>query len=95
MARLKKLQLSTQMAIAMIAGSILGIIVGPPIQHIQFIGDIWLNLLKMVIVPMVIFVVVKGISTMDSPKTLVTCPGDYVSSDPTLRVGVGPAERAG
>jgi Na+/H+-dicarboxylate symporter len=70
MARLKKLQLSTQMAIAMIAGSILGIIVGPPIQHIQFIGDIWLNLLKMVIVPMVIFVVVKGISTMDSPKTL-------------------------
>jgi Na+/H+-dicarboxylate symporter len=70
MAQLKKMQLPAQMAIAMIAGSILGIAVGPPIQKIQFIGDIWLNLMKMVIVPMVIFVVVKGISTMDSPKTL-------------------------
>lgn len=70
MATLKKMQLSTQMAIAMIAGSIAGIAAGPPIQRIQFIGDMWLNLIKMVIVPMVIFVVVKGISAMDSPKTL-------------------------
>lgn len=70
MASLRKIQLPTQMAIAMIVGSILGIAIGPPMQKIQFIGDIWLNLMKMVIVPMLIFVVVKGISSMDSPKTL-------------------------
>ena len=70
MINLRKMQLSTQMAIAMVGGSILGIIIGPPVQAIQFIGDMWLNSIKMVIVPMVIFVVVKGISTMDSPKAL-------------------------
>jgi len=67
---LKNVKLSTQIAVAMIIGSILGLVVGEPMTQIKFLGDIWLNLMKMVIVPMVIFIVVKGISSMDSPKTL-------------------------
>lgn len=67
---LMKMKLSTKIGIAMLTGGILGILIGPPAQEIKFIGDIWLNLLQMAIIPMVIFIVVKGISAMDSPKTL-------------------------
>lgn len=67
---LKKMKLSTKIGIAMLTGSIFGIIIGPPAKEIKFIGDIWLNLMKMIIIPMVIFIVVKGISSMDNPKTL-------------------------
>lgn len=67
---LRKMKLSTKIGIAMLTGGILGILIGPPAQEIKFIGDIWLNLLQMAIIPMVIFIVVKGISAMDSPKTL-------------------------
>lgn len=68
--KLKHVQLAAWIGIAMLMGSILGIIIGPSAQQIQFIGDIWLNLLKMLIIPMVMFLVVRSISTMDSPKTL-------------------------
>jgi Na+/H+-dicarboxylate symporter len=68
--KLRKMKLSTKIGIAMLAGSVLGIVIGPAAEQIKFIGDIWLSLIKMVIIPMVIFIVVKGISTMDSPKTL-------------------------
>ncbi len=67
---LGKTKLSTRIGIAMLAGGILGILIGPPAKEIKFIGDIWLNLLKMSIIPMVIFIVVRGITAMDSPKTL-------------------------
>jgi Na+/H+-dicarboxylate symporter len=64
------MKLATKIMIAMVAGSIVGLIIGPAAKEVKFIGDIWLNLLKMVMIPMVIFVVVKAISTMDNPKTL-------------------------
>ncbi len=67
---LGKMSLAKKIGIAMVLGAILGIIIGPPAKEIKFIGDIWLNLLKMSIIPMVIFIVVKGITSMDSPKTL-------------------------
>ena len=67
---IKKFGLAKFVAIAMILGAILGWIVGPSAQSIKFIGDIWLNLLKMSIIPMVVFIVVKGITSMDSPSTL-------------------------
>jgi Na+/H+-dicarboxylate symporter len=70
MVKTKGISQATQIMIAMVAGSIVGIVLGPPAQGIKFIGDMWLNLLKMVMVPMVLFVVVKAISTMDNPKTL-------------------------
>lgn len=68
--KVTKMQLSTQIFIAMIAGSILGLLIGSSAAEIKFIGDIWLNLMKMTIVPMVVFVVVKAISSMDNTRTL-------------------------
>lgn len=70
MQTIRKLSLATQIFIAMILGSICGFIVGPSAQAIGFVGTIWLNMIKMFIVPVVVCLLVKGISSMDSPKTL-------------------------
>lgn len=67
---LGKMSLAKKIGIAMVLGAILGIVIGPPAKQVKFVGDIWLNLLKMSLIPMVIFIVIKGITAMDSPKTL-------------------------
>lgn len=66
----KKMSDITKMVIAMLLGSLFGIIVGEPATNIGFIGDIWLNLMKMFLVPIVVCMLVKGISSMDSPEAL-------------------------
>lgn len=66
----KKISDITLILIAMLLGSFAGIIVGEPASHIGFIGDIWLNLMKMFLVPIVVCMLVKGISSMDSPEAL-------------------------
>lgn len=66
----KKMSDVTKMVIAMVLGSIVGLVVGEPATKIGFIGDMWLNLMKMFLVPIVVCMLVKGISSMDDPKTL-------------------------
>ena len=66
----KKISDITWMVIAMLLGSVVGLIVGEPASYIGFIGDIWLNLMKMFLVPIVVCMLVKGISSMDSPEAL-------------------------
>lgn len=69
---MKKRKISdiTMILIAMLLGSLAGIIIGKPATYIGFIGDIWLNLMKMFLVPIVVCMLVKGISSMDSPEAL-------------------------
>jgi len=66
----RKLSDITKILIAMLAGSLVGIVVGKPAGYIGFVGDIWLNLMKMFLVPLVVCMLVKGITSMDSPETL-------------------------
>lgn len=66
----KKMSDVTKILIAMVAGSLVGIVLGEKAMYIEFIGTIWLNLMKMFLVPIVVCMIVKGISTMDDPKTL-------------------------
>lgn len=66
----KKISDITMMVIAMLLGSAVGLIIGEPAGCIGFIGDIWLNLMKMFLVPIVVCMLVKGISSMDSPEAL-------------------------
>lgn len=66
----KKMTLSTKIFLSMIAGSILGFIIGPSATQLQFLGDIWLNMIKMIVVPLVLFMIVQGISSMENPKAL-------------------------
>ena len=66
----RKLSDITKILIAMVAGSLVGIVVGKPAGYIGFVGGIWLNLMKMFLVPLVVCMLVKGITSMDSPETL-------------------------
>lgn len=67
---LKRTSLATKILIAMFAGSIVGIAFSGPAQELKFIGDIWLNMLKAVMIPIVMFSVVNAIASMDNPATL-------------------------
>ena len=66
----KKVSLATQIFIAMLFGAILGIVVGEPMTKLGFIGDIWLNCIKMIVVPMVISTIVTGIVSQKDVKSL-------------------------
>ena len=66
----KKVSLIMQILIAMVLGVIVGVIWGKGASCIQFIGTVWLNIIKMFIVPVVICMVVRGVSSLDSPKAL-------------------------
>lgn len=70
MKTLKNLNLVWKIFIAMIAGSIVGLIWGPEAEAIEFVGTIWLNMIKMFIVPVVICMLIKAFSGMESPKDL-------------------------
>ena len=66
----KKIGLITQILIAMVLGVVVGLIWGKGASSIQFIGTVWLNIIKMFIVPVVICMVVRGVSSLDSPSAL-------------------------
>lgn len=55
--------------IAMIAAIIVGLLAGPVMHNIQFIGDIFFRLIQMGIYPFVICTVVKAVGAL-TPKTL-------------------------
>jgi Na+/H+-dicarboxylate symporter len=65
-----KISLTTQIFIAMIIGSILGLMFGKTMLPLKMIGDVWLNLVKLAIVPIVLFVIMAGIVNQKDSKVL-------------------------
>ena len=66
----KKMQLTTKILLAMVLGVPAGFILGEWATNLEFIGTIWLNMIRMFIVPIVVTLLVKGIASMDGPETL-------------------------
>ena len=66
----KKIGLTTQVLIAMILGAAFGLIIGDPMTKVGFIGDIWLNMIKMIVVPMVLVTIITGITSQKDTKSL-------------------------
>ncbi|MBS8266384.1 dicarboxylate/amino acid:cation symporter [Mesobacillus boroniphilus] len=66
----KKMSLSNKTLIGMILGAIIGFIIGPRIEMISVIGDIFLKMLQMAIVPLIFFTVVSAIASMNDLKVL-------------------------
>lgn len=54
--------------IALIAGAILGLIVGPKIAIIEPLGTLMIKLLKMIILPLIFFAIVMGVGSMPASK---------------------------
>lgn len=70
MNKILNMSLSTQIFISMILGSAAGLLFGKEMTHLAFIGDIWLNCIKMIVVPMVVCTIVSGIISQEQPGAL-------------------------
>lgn len=66
----KKIGLTSQVFLAMILGAIFGLVIGEPMTKVGFIGTIWLNMIKMIVIPMVIVTIVTGIISQKDVKSL-------------------------
>lgn len=53
-----------KMAIALVSGAVAGLIVGPPIEGIQPLGDLFLRLLMMIVIPLVMATLILGVSSI-------------------------------
>lgn len=62
---MKKLSIPTWILIGTVAGLFAGLIVGPPIGNLRFLGDIFLRLVTMAVVPMVFFAVTVALARME------------------------------
>ena len=58
-----------KLAIALVLGIVAGLIFGPGISVIQPLGDIFLRLLMMLVMPLILFTLISGVASV-SPKTL-------------------------
>lgn len=65
-----KMKLTNKIFLAMVLGTLLGIVAGPVATQLEWVGNIWLNMIKMAVIPLVIFTMVQGITSMDNPKAL-------------------------
>lgn len=65
-----KISLGNQTLLGMVAGAIVGFAVGPQIEAIQIVGDIFLRMLQMAIVPLIYVSVTTAIANMGDVKKL-------------------------
>ena len=70
MAKVKKLGFATKVLLGLILGGILGLIVGPSISCIGFIGTIFLRLLRCCVVPLILCNIVLAVASMGDVKKL-------------------------
>jgi len=70
-----KQQLYTQILICIGIGILLGLILGEDVGYIQPIGDIFIRLLKMLIVPLTFFTLISGITRMEELGNLRSVGG--------------------
>lgn len=80
-------------AIALILGLIAGLIVGPPIAVLQPLGDLFLQLLQMLIVPLVLLTLISGVASI-SPTQMGRVGGKIlgyylVTSAVAISLGIG------
>ena len=65
-----KIKIHTQIFIAIIAGVIAGVILGPNAEHLKIVGDLFIRLLKMIIIPLIMASMITGIVSIGSGRNL-------------------------
>jgi len=65
------MRLHWQVAVAMLAGGVTGFLVGPPAaETLGWLGDLFMKLLRMIIVPLVLTSIVSGVASVGGGKAL-------------------------
>lgn len=65
-----KLKISTQIFIAIILGIIAGLILGQNAAHLKIVGDMFIRLLRMIIIPLIFASMVSGIVSIGNVRNL-------------------------
>ena len=78
MGKIKKVPLWAQILLGIVVGILIGVVSPKAADVISPLGDIFLNLLKMLIVPLVFFSITNGICQMKDVKQLRSVGGRIV-----------------
>ena len=65
-----KLKVHSQILIAIVLGVVAGLLLGEEASHIKFIGDIFIRLLRMIIIPLILASMVAGIVSLGDVRKL-------------------------
>jgi len=87
-----KLKIHTQILIAIILGVAAGILLGEKAAHIKIVGDMFIRLLKAIIIPLILASMVAGIVSLGDIRKLGRIglrTFIYYTATTTLAVGVG------
>ncbi|MHC4694496.1 MAG: dicarboxylate/amino acid:cation symporter, partial [Planctomycetota bacterium] len=87
-----RLKVHTQILIAIVLGALVGLVLGEKAGHLKIVGDMFIKLLKMIIIPLILASMVAGIVSLGDArrlgriglKTFV-----YYMATTLLAVGVG------
>lgn len=75
--RYRSVPIIYRIAVSFVLGSIVGLVLGEPATALQPLGDLFVRLLKMVIVPIVVFTLIMGARTL-TPSNLGRIGGQVV-----------------
>ncbi|MDJ1407706.1 MAG: dicarboxylate/amino acid:cation symporter [Candidatus Midichloria sp.] len=65
-----KIALWQQILFALVLGAIVGSILGPEAKSFGYLGVVFLNLIKMVTIPMILFTIIYGMTSMEGSSNL-------------------------
>lgn len=82
-----------KLAVALVVGVVAGLVVGPPIAVVQPLGDIFLRLLTMLVMPLILLTLIAGVASV-SPKTMGRIGGKaflyyMVTTAFAMTIGIG------
>ena len=70
MVQKKKVSLATWSLLALAAGAVLGLTFGPTMSSLAFIGTIWINMIKMIVVPLIFTIMVLTVAKQTNVSSL-------------------------
>ena len=91
--RYLEISLIWQLSVALVLGIVAGLIFGPGISVIQPLGDVFLRLLMMLVMPLILLTLIAGVASV-SPKTLGRIGGKafvyyLVTTAFAMSIGIG------
>ena len=87
-----KLKVHSQILIAIISGVVVGLLLGENTRHLKIIGDLFIRLLRMIIIPLILASMVAGIASIGNIRNLGRIglrTFVYYMTTTLLAVGVG------
>lgn len=76
--RYRSIPIVYRIGAAFVLGSLLGLIVGEPATRLQPLGDLFIRLLSMIVIPIVVFTLIMGVREL-APSTLGKVGGQVVA----------------